>query len=100
MAEIRRRKFLTLLGGAAAAARRHRTALAQAASKRPRISWISGGTRQLADSFIEIFLRGMTELGYVEGRNFDIVYRFTEGYQERLSTLTEELVRLKPDVIL
>src|SRR5262245_64912996 len=42
----------------------------------------------------------MTDLGYVEGRNFDIVYRFTEGYQERLPTLTDEVVRLKPDVIL
>ena len=100
MVEIRRRELLTLLGGAAAAVMRPRAARAQAPSKRPLIAWISGGTRQLAASFIENFLRGLTELGYVEGRNFDIVYRFTEGYQERLPALTEEVVRLKPDVIL
>jgi putative ABC transport system substrate-binding protein len=100
MLQLRRRELLTLLGGAAAAIVRPGAAHAQGSSKRPLIAWISGGTRQLADSFIENFLRGLTELGYVEGRNFDIVYRFTEGYQERLSPLTEELVRLKPDVIL
>jgi len=100
MLELRRREFLTLLGGTAAAAIGPRAALAQVPSKRPLIAWISGGTRQLGESFIENFLRGMTELGYVERRNFDIVYRFTEGYQERLPTVTEEVVRLNPDVIL
>jgi putative tryptophan/tyrosine transport system substrate-binding protein len=100
MVDIRRRELLTLLGGAMVAVMGPRAARAQASSKRPLIAWISGGTRQVAESFIENFLRGLTELGYVEGRNFDIVYRFTEGYQERLPTLTEELVRLKPDIIL
>jgi len=100
MVDIRRRELLTLLGGAAATVMRPRPALAQAPSKRPLIAWISGGARQLGESFIENFLRGMTDLGYVEGRNFDIVYRFTEGYQERLPAITEEVVRLKPDVIL
>jgi ABC-type uncharacterized transport system substrate-binding protein len=100
MVEIRRRELLTLLGGVAVAVMRPRAAHAQGSSKRPLIAWSSGGSRQLAESFIENFLRGLTELGYVEGRNFDIVYRFTEGYQERLPALTEELIRLKPDVIL
>jgi putative ABC transport system substrate-binding protein len=99
---MQRREFITLIGGAAAAG----TVLwplavrAQASPKRPTIAWISGGTRQAAASFIENFLRGMKELGYVEGRNFDMLYRFTEGYQERLPALTEEVVRLKPDIIL
>ena len=39
----------------------------------------------------------MQELGYIEARNFDMVYRFSEGYQERLPALAEELVRLKPN---
>jgi putative ABC transport system substrate-binding protein len=42
----------------------------------------------------------MKELGYVEGQHFDIVYRFSEGHQDRLPELAEELVRLAPDVIL
>src|SRR5262245_66616198 len=42
----------------------------------------------------------MRELGYAEERNFDMLYRFTDGYQERLPALTEEVIRLKPDVIL
>ena len=93
---IGRRELLVALGGAAAwplAAR------AQASPKGPTIAWI-GTSPQLNASFIENFLRGMRELGYAEGRNFDMVYRFTDGYQERLPALTEEVIRLKPDVIL
>ena len=42
----------------------------------------------------------MRDLGYAEGRNIDIHYRFTDAHQERLPALTEEVIRLKPDVIL
>ena len=41
----------------------------------------------------------MRDLGYVEARDFDIIYRFSGGYQEKLPLLAEELVRLKPDII-
>jgi putative ABC transport system substrate-binding protein len=95
---MKRREFITLLGGAAAAwpiATR-----AQVPSKRPTIAWLSGGTRQVSESFIENFLRGMSELGYVGGRHFDMIYRFTDGFQERLPALTDEVVQLKPDIIL
>jgi putative ABC transport system substrate-binding protein len=97
-----RRAFITLLGGAAAAGSVFRplTARAEVSPKRPTIAWIAPGTREVAASFIESFLRGMRELGYVEGRSFEMVYRFGDGYQERLPTLIEEVVRLKPDVIL
>jgi putative ABC transport system substrate-binding protein len=46
------------------------------------------------------FLKGMRELGYVEGSDFDMVYRFSDGYGDRIPSLAEEVVRLKPDVIL
>jgi putative tryptophan/tyrosine transport system substrate-binding protein len=102
---MKRREFITLIGGAAASSVACSVAWplaarAQVSPKRPTVAWISGGTREVAASFIENFLRGMRELGYVEGRNLDMLYRFTDGYQERLPALTEEVVRLKPDVIL
>jgi putative ABC transport system substrate-binding protein len=97
-----RREFMRLLGGAATTSGMlwPLAARAQASPKRLTIAWISGGTREFSASFVENFLRGMRELGYVEGRNFDMLYRFTDGYQERLPVLTEEVIRLKPDVIL
>ena len=93
---MRRREFVTLLGGAVAAW--PLAARAQASPKGPTIAWI-GTSPQLNASFIENFLRGMRELGYAEGRNFEMLYRFTDGYQERLPALTEEVIRMKPDVI-
>src|SRR5262249_16202953 len=100
--ELKRREFITLLGGPAAAGSVFwpLVARAQASSKRPTIAWIAPGTREVGASFIQSFLRGMREFGHVEGRSFDMVYRFADGYQERLPALTEEVVRLKPDVIL
>jgi putative ABC transport system substrate-binding protein len=94
---MRRREFIALVGGAAvwpAVAR------AQVSPKRPLIAWLSGGTLTSSSRFAVYFLQGMRELGYVEGGNFDIVYRYSEGFQDRLPALTEEVVRLNPDVIL
>src|SRR5262249_60720487 len=100
--ELKRREFITLLGGAAAAGSVFwpLVARAQASSKRPTIARIAPGTREAGASFIQSFLRGMREVGHVEGRSFDMVYRFADGYQERRPALTEEVVRLKPDAIL
>jgi putative tryptophan/tyrosine transport system substrate-binding protein len=96
--QLKRREFVALLGGAAAAWPLF--ASAQVSPKRPLIAWLGAGTPQPSEAFIDNFLRGMRELGYVEGRNFDLVRRFTDGYQDRLPALTEEVIRLKPDVIL
>ena len=95
---MRRRDFITLLGGAAAAW--PLGARAQVSSKRALIAWLGASRREPAQDFIDNFLRGMRELGYVEGRNFDMVYRFTDGYQDRLPALTEEVIQLNPDAIL
>jgi putative ABC transport system substrate-binding protein len=54
----------------------------------------------VSSRFTGSFLEGMRDLGYVEGRDFVMAYRFSEGFQDRLPALTEEVVRLKPDVIL
>src|SRR5262249_43524227 len=92
---IGRRELLVALGGAAAV-----WPLAARAQERPLIAWLSGGARGASVGFIDAFLQGMRELGYAESRNFDVVYRYADGYAERLPALAEELVRLKPKVIL
>jgi putative ABC transport system substrate-binding protein len=92
---MKRRQFITLLGGAAII--RPYAALAQTSTKRPLIAWLSLGERTSSWVFVEAFLQGMREHGDVEERQFDIVYRFADGYIERLPSLAEELVRLNPD---
>jgi putative ABC transport system substrate-binding protein len=94
---MRRRTFIAALGGAAAWPVLGR---AQASLKRPLIAWLSGGERSASSGFVDAFLQGMLDLGYIQGRDFDIVYRYADGYAERLPALAEELVRLRPNVIL
>jgi putative tryptophan/tyrosine transport system substrate-binding protein len=98
MNAMRRRE---VIGFAAAglAALLPRTAISEVASQLPLVVWFSGATKTSSMGFAEVFLQGMRELGYVEGRNFDMIYRFSEGFQDRLPTLAEEIVGLKPDVI-
>ena len=52
------------------------------------------------NSRIEAFRQGLRELGYVEGRNVELVYRYAEGDYARLPALAADLVRVKVDVIL
>jgi putative tryptophan/tyrosine transport system substrate-binding protein len=95
---MRRRKFISLLGGAAVAW--PLAARAQISTKRPLVAWLGLGTERGSSGFVDPFLQGMRELGYVQGRDFDIVYRFAEGYSEQLPTLAAEVVRLHPAVVL
>ena len=91
---MRRREFITLLGGAVAwplAAR------AQQAPKMPRIGYFMD--RSGPGLFDDAFLVGLRENGYVVGQNIAIEYRWTEGKTERLPALTADLVALKVDVI-
>jgi putative tryptophan/tyrosine transport system substrate-binding protein len=92
---VKRREFITLLGGAAVAW----PLAARAQDSHKLIGYLTGAT-QPPNPYSDIFLQGMRELGYVEGRGFDITYRGSDGYQDRLPTLAKDLVRLKPDVIL
>ncbi|HKF08277.1 MAG TPA: ABC transporter substrate-binding protein [Xanthobacteraceae bacterium] len=95
---MKRRDFITLLGGAAAwplAAR------AQQGAKIPRIGYLVTGWPQSPDTLtpIDAFRRGLRQLGYVENENIAIEYRFAEGEIERFPTLAAELVRLNVDLI-
>ena len=92
---MKRRQLITLIGGAAAAW--PLMALAQA-SKPALIAWLTGAPLSSTTS-TRMFLQGLQDLGYAEGRDFQITYRSSDGYQDRLPALAEELVRLNPDVI-
>ena len=71
---------------------------AQQAAKVARIGYL-GDTPAAAPHLRDAFLQGLRDLGYVEGRNVVIEYRFAEGKAERLPALAAELVALKVDVI-
>jgi putative ABC transport system substrate-binding protein len=75
--------------------------LGQAAQKRPVIAslWLPSKDARLTVRYLSQFLTGMRELGYVEGRDFEMVYRFADFHAERLPGLAAELVQLDPDVI-
>jgi putative ABC transport system substrate-binding protein len=94
---LNRRDFITLVGGAAAwplAAR------AQQAAKRPLVGFLSSVVRERNLTMIEAFTQGLRKLGYVEGSDFDFVYRSADGHLDRLPALADEMVRRQPDVIL
>jgi len=93
---MRRREFIALLGGTAAG---WPLALrAQPAARRPRVGILIFGTPQ-TDPNTQALLRGLRELGYVEGQNVTFEFRFAEGKFERLPAMAAELVALKPDVL-
>jgi len=99
---MKRRDFVTLIGGAALAdAVLPRLANAQGSRPRPLVVWlISFVPKKMAGvSFFEIFAKGMQERGYVRGRDFDLILRSADGSPERLPTVVHEVVELKPDVI-
>ena len=74
-------------------------AQAQQPAKVPRIGYLSSTSPSAASSRIEAFRQGLRELGYVEGKNLDIEWRYAEGKLDLLPALAAELVRLKVDII-
>src|SRR5262249_29994326 len=94
---MRRRDFITLLGGASAAW--PLTARAQQAGKVPRIGFLGAASPSTFASRLEPFRLGLRDFGYVEGANITIEYRWAEGRYERLPELAAELVRSNVDLI-
>lgn len=96
---IRRRDALAVLGAAlGSAVAWPRATAAQPAVKPARLGVLLYSTPK-GDPNLASFLRALGDLGYVEGRNLTIEYRYAEGRPERLAGLAEELVRLKPDLL-
>jgi putative ABC transport system substrate-binding protein len=75
------------------------SAEAQQAAKVPRIGYLTGATPDGQSHRIEAFREGLRELGYVEGKNIVIEFRYAEGKADRLPALAGEFVRLKVDAI-
>jgi len=94
---MRRREFITLLGGAAVAW--PRAARAQQRRKLFRIGYLGISSPSLEPHYVEAFRQKLRELGHVDGEGIAIEYRWAEGQDSRLPKLAGELVRLKPDVI-
>jgi putative ABC transport system substrate-binding protein len=97
---MRRREFITLLGGAAAAW--PHGVIAQPADRMRRIGVLIALAENdpQAQANIAAFRRGLQELGWTEGRNIRIDYRFAGGNIERMRVYAAELVDLAPDVVL
>src|SRR5215471_3735145 len=75
------------------------SAEAQQSPKIPRIGYLTGATPGGQAARIEAFRQGLRELGYVEGKNIVVEYRYAEEKLDRLPALAADLVRLKVDVI-
>jgi ABC-type uncharacterized transport system substrate-binding protein len=77
----------------------HVSATAQQTKRIPRIGYLAGNLPYTPTPRIDVFRQGLRELGYVEGKNIVIEWRFAEDKADRLAGLAAELVRLKVEVI-
>ena len=93
---IGRREFITLLGGAAAAW--PVAAHAQQPGKLPTIGFLGQSTRSATSEWTTAFVQRLRELGWIDGRNVAIEYRWGEGRDELFAQIAAEFVRLKVDV--
>jgi putative ABC transport system substrate-binding protein len=98
IAQLRRRAFITLLGGAAVAW--PLAAQAQQAGRTYRIGFLGGADPIGYAAQLEALRLGLQDHGYVIGRNVEIEYRWAEGSYERLPALASELVALNVDLII
>jgi len=94
---MKRRDFITLLGGAAAAW--PLAASAQQAGKLPTIGFLGSSSASGWSPWTAAFVQRLNELGWVEGRTVAIEYRWADGRSERVAEIAAEFVRLKVDVI-
>jgi hypothetical protein len=95
MSDMKRREFITLLGGASAwsvAARAQQPAM-------PVVGWISSTAARESAYLVAAFRQGLKETGYIEPQNVVLDFRWGDGYYDRLNALATELVRRPVTVI-
>jgi putative tryptophan/tyrosine transport system substrate-binding protein len=97
---MRRRQFITLIGGAAAAWPLAARAQ-QSSNKMPVVGvlWHAGSAEE-EDVYLSVLVKTLHDLGYIEGRNIRLEHRFPAEIPDRFRTLAQELVGLKPDAII
>jgi putative tryptophan/tyrosine transport system substrate-binding protein len=93
---MRRRQFLSLVATALASG--PDVVLAQSSTP-PRIGWLWSGRSSYNPNEVKGFRQGLRDLGYVEGKNIFVEYRFGEGSEERTNVLAAELVELRVDIL-
>jgi ABC-type uncharacterized transport system substrate-binding protein len=94
---VKRRQFITLLGGAAATW--PTLARAQQRAKLPTIGFLGPTTPAAWNEYVTVFVQRLGELGWIGGRTVAIEYRWAEGRSERFTEIAAEFVRLKVDII-
>jgi len=97
IAKLKRREFITLLGGAAAAW--PLAARAQQAGKLATIGCLVPGTPSSHGQWFAVFVQRLRELGWIEGRTVAVEYQWAEGRSERFAEIAAEFVQRKVDVI-
>jgi putative ABC transport system substrate-binding protein len=96
---MRRRNFITLLGGAAVASLISAPAARTQPKKLPTIGFLGSSTPTTWKPWVAAFVERLRELGWIDGRTIAIEYRWAEGRSERLAEIAGEFVQLKVDVI-
>jgi putative ABC transport system substrate-binding protein len=97
IATMKRREFITLLGGAAVTW--PLSARAQPSGKLTTIGFLGGATEPATRIWLAAFVQRLRELGWIEGRTVAIEVRWAEGHFDRFADIAAEFIRLKVDVI-